>query len=201
MDYYYEPKLTGGALNSAGLNYQDASALFLFFKYISSPKLNVRNMGLEMINDFSLVGENKVISAQVKKQDLTLTNVVEILKTQDYSSHLPMIVSCNLDKSIVSHIRDRDALNHILSSDFPDNIKNSVSRDFFNKISNNKKLDSVKDQFMKCEFIQIPEHGSVLLLRAQIIEWVFKQKYSLSLPTAFSYICATAGLARLLGII
>lgn len=78
MPSYFGPQLMGGINNSVGLSYQDLCALYNYFSYLNRDE-PLLSLGIELINDFSLHKEGHTITAQVKKQSLSLKDLLKIL--------------------------------------------------------------------------------------------------------------------------
>ena len=177
---YFGPQLTGGAYSSSGLHYQDLCGLICLFEILNRNE-EVKSLSVETINDFVIHQPHRVITAQVKKQTLTITDVKKILKqTYLLDNQVILIVASGFHENLDMLIKKRDFFRNALTSDLDKNLKNTIINDFQEELTKHG-IDEIKDLFLQSEFRMIPEHMADLALLATFWKWTEKQNYSVDI--------------------
>ncbi|MFC9778350.1 tetratricopeptide repeat protein [Paenibacillus chitinolyticus] len=175
MPSYFGPKLMGGSHNSAGLSYQDTCALYNYFGYLNREE-PLLSLGIEMINDFSLHKVGHTITAQVKKQSLSINDLLKILKKTPLKRNDTIMVVCShFDDELGQLIKKRDRFRYAMNSDLDLEWKESIISDFEAELTK-KGITLMKDLFLQSEYVELPENLAYMALYFVITKWLEKEK-------------------------
>ncbi|WP_313430732.1 tetratricopeptide repeat protein [Siminovitchia terrae] len=177
---YFTPKFTGGSYSSIGYNYQDVCALFCMFDFLGRGE-PVNSIGFEMINDFTINMKHQILTVQVKKQSLGVTEIKKILQGTEIKGNTKvMLIATDFKKDLEVMIQIRNQYISVKNSDLSIEWKRDAKEKFEQLLVNNNIDNNIRNLFMGGEFIAIPENISDLALMAKVYSWVDKEKISLN---------------------
>ncbi|WP_420540461.1 tetratricopeptide repeat protein (plasmid) [Paenibacillus polymyxa] len=179
---YFGPQLMGGINNSAGLSYQDLCALFNYFSYLNRDE-PLLSLGIELINDFSLHKEGHTITAQVKKQSLSLKDLLKILeKTPLKENNKIMVVCSHFNDDLRQIIKKRDRFRYAMQSDLDLGWKESITTDFTDELTK-KGIIKIKSIFLESEYVELPEDMAYMALYFVIMKWLEKERKTVNISS------------------
>ncbi|ANY67114.1 hypothetical protein BBD42_12060 [Paenibacillus sp. BIHB 4019] len=175
MPSYFGPQLMGGIHNSAGLSYQDTCALYNFFTYLNKDD-ELLSLGVEMVNDFSIHKEGNIITAQVKKQTLSLKDMLKILEKTPLKRNDTILVVCaQFDDELRQIIKKRERFRYAMQSDLDSDWKETIISDFEAELVK-KEIDPKSNLFVKSEYVELPADMAHMALFFVIMKWLEREK-------------------------
>ncbi|SDD55216.1 hypothetical protein SAMN05428987_5261 [Paenibacillus sp. CF095] len=180
---YFSPILSGGAVNSKGISYQDLVSLLYLFKHINNQEF--LEITFESYDDFTLIMENHEVFVQVKNTHLSVAQIQKILKTKSeiskYRSIKHVVVASGYNSKCRILLDNLKSLNNFRKTNRKEDEKDKYSAEF------HKKLEGIDPElFEQCKFEEVSRDQVIQAIKFYMYDWTIRQHWEVDIDDWFN---------------